>query len=59
MAEDGLGDVDGNAAEEGGQNKEPFEALEYCGRLAFCDKKTKRKTDMLQIDSAPPSGSGE
>ena len=35
MAEDGLGDVDGNAAEEGGQNKEPFEALEYCGWLAL------------------------
>lgn len=30
MAEDGLGDVDGNAAEEGGQNEEPFGVFEYC-----------------------------
>ena len=60
MAEDGLGDVDGNAAEEGCQNEEPFGVLEYCEWLALYAMSGRNgKTNMLQIDSVPPSGSGE
>jgi hypothetical protein len=35
MAEDGLGDVDGNTAKEGSQDEEPSQVLEYYGQSAL------------------------
>ena len=64
MAQDGLRDVDGDAAEEGREDEEPLEVLIHCGGNSQLlrheqEKKRGEETDRRRADSAPRSGSAE